>query len=340
MPQSKTAKLRPLIRNAPVRVAIPERMTWTASSLRLFRRCRRKFFWSYMVRLEPRTKSVPLWVGTLFHEGLARWYRNRRAPMANIVRNILTPALQEARERADLYGQSDYDKLSHGLETLGGMLQGYALYYGDERGGWVYDRRLVERELTVEFPAFDFTGKVDLLFVDKRGRLGLVDHKTTSRIDPTMYERLPLDTQMRAYVMLAEQCLDKPVYQVVYDVVRKPSLRRKTDETAADFDNRLAAVYYTQPRDYFHRTDVILSHDDIDAFIHELHQTHAEYQAIVDGEYGDPRDPRTWNIDDSECTAYFRLCPYFLLCTTGLDRGTARGYTQRETLHAELDGEK
>lgn len=314
-------------------------MTWTSSSLTLFRECPRKFFWSYMVRLNRRAKEVPLWIGELFHAGLYKWYRQRRAPMWRIAHNLTEPAFKLAQKTADLYGQEDYDKLRHGLQTLTGMLLGYEAVYASDRTTMEYERNMVEIVFRVDRPHYAYAGMIDLLTAcmpgSTKAQSVLWDHKTTSRIDTNLLERLPLDTQMRGYVFGAANMGIK-VQRVVYDIVKKCALRRKQDETATQFDERVANDYMTRPDFYFHREDLVYSKDDVAAFQHELEQTDAYYRMIASGKHGDPTDPRSWPINDKHCMAYFRPCPYLTLCTTQLDRGTARMFQQREHLHEEL----
>ena len=66
-----------------------------------------------------------------------------------------------------------------------------------------------------------------------------------------------------------------------------------------------------------------------------MHMTHNEYQYILDNY--DPTIPESWGTDDGQCTAFFRLCDYFQLCTVGLDMQSENLFEQRKTMHIELE---
>lgn len=338
---SKVVTLKQLIRENPFdTVIIPERMKWTSSALRQFRKCRRKFFWKYMMRVKPRIKAGSLIIGSAFHEALGEWYKGRGSVMEKIAARHAKAAEATAKVGADLYDSDEYDKLTTTIETLVGMLSGYAGIYADDRAGWELKREHVEVEFVVDCGDFDFGGKIDVLTRKKGGKNWfVVEHKTASKIGGSYMERLPLDTQVRAYIFGADRGVGVKPTEVLYDVVRKCSLRRKSNEAHDDYNQRIALDYQARPDFYFYREPLKFAKDDIAAFEYELHQTHKEYQAIVRGDFGDPRDPRSWTPNDATCNEYFRTCEYFGLCTIGLDRGTAMGFEQDAAMHEELSEE-
>lgn len=338
--------LKQLVRDHPFEnVTLPERMVWTSSSLRLFRKCKRKFFWKYIMRLRPRVKAGSLIVGTAFHEALGEWYRGRGSSMAAIAARHAKAAEDMAKSGVDFYDAEEYEKLSATIQTMVGMLTGYAEMYGNDRRLWQLDRDHVEVKFSVNCGDFDFQGKVDVLTSPRKkgGKPFIVEHKTASKISSSFMERLPLDTQVRAYIFGGTDIQlnrgQSPPAEVLYDVVRKCGLKRKADEPIADFNNRISLDYQARPDFYFMRESLRFEKADILAFEHEMHATHREFLAILAGEYGDPRDPRSWGPNDSTCNEYFRTCENFQLCSVGLDRGTAIAFEQDEDMHEELSEE-
>jgi hypothetical protein len=330
-------ELPQLIREQPYEIPPPpERMVWTSSSIRLFRRCPRKWFWKYYMRLRPRVRATSLVIGGAFHEALAEWYASKKK-MSSIARRHVTQVWDEAQRDRDLYDGDEFDKLSYSASTLTGMLEGYASTYAADRQRWPIEKDLIEVEFMIDLGEFDFAGKIDLVCrkTKRSNRYRVIEHKTASKITDSYIKRLPLDTQVRAYLFGAKYGLELDIEEVVYDVVRKCSLRKKANETPEEFNARITEDYEARPDFYFFREPLKFASADVDAFEFELEQTHAMYQHIINS--GDPQDPRTWGIDDSECNAYFRMCPYHELCTTGLDHGTAIMYEQYEDMHEELE---
>lgn len=341
MPTIKRIELPQLLRENPHGTPhLPERMVWTSSSLRLFRKCKRKFFWKYICGLRPRNKAGSLIIGHAFHAAIGEWYAKPKMDMEAIVAKHAVAAREEAAVSAEFYDQEEAEKLEVTLNTFSGMMLGYARIHGADRKDWKVLH--VEKQFSIDLGDFVFQGKVDLIAeprVPKRGasKCFIAEHKTAKKIGESYIDRLPLDTQCRAYIFGAQRGLGLKPDELLYDVVRKCQLRRKSGETADAFNERICLDYEARPDFYFYREPLKFSQADVAAFELEMRQTHAEYVAIADGPA--PFDPRSWTPNDSTCNEFFRTCEYMQLCTTGLDKGTAGMFTKNETMHEELEEE-
>jgi len=274
-------KLKPLILENPFdEVKIPERWTWTYSSVRQFRKCKRKFFWKYIMRLRPRFRDAALAIGSAFHDAVAEWYGSKRSSMAKIAERYVEKLEAEFAENNEAYDQKEYDKFEGGIQALMGMLCGYADVYSEDRKKWPIDKDLIEAEFCIDMDDFDFAGKIDLVVPGKKPFI--VEHKTAAKIGDSYVDRLPMDTQVRAYIFGAQYGLDIKVRKVLYDVIRKPSIRRKSNETQADYNKRLADDYMARPGFYFFREPLIFNMADVNSFEYELMQTHTEFNDILE----------------------------------------------------------
>lgn len=345
---NRVVNLTPLILKNPFDgVVMPERMAWTASSLRLFRKCRRKFFWKYIMRLRTKYRASALMIGAAFHDTLGIWYKGSRIDMGKIADQRAKQLDAEASKNSQYFDQDDYDKLTTMIETFGGMLRGYAAVYSKDRNDWNIERKSIEQKFSIDMGDFDFMGKIDLVFARKTNAKTrtICEHKTTSQIRGSYIDRLPLDTQIRGYTFGAKRGLGYPITEVLYDVVKKCKLRRKSNESISGFCLRIAQDYIDRPEFYFYREPLLFGKNDLDSFEYELRQTHNEYKWIIKGKHwgdlvgvetGEPEDPRSWAPNDATCDEYFRTCDYHKLCTTGLDRGTGISYKQGDHMHEEL----
>lgn len=336
---NRRLSLRQLITNSPFpNIEIPKRMIWTASSIKQFRKCKRKWFWKYIMRLHPRFTDYNLSIGTAFHNSLGEWYRGKRASMNKVMEPFAKNLEATTESSAMHYDQDDVDKMHVMVQTFRGMMMGYEAIYSQDRNNWDILRESIEAKFQVSMGDFDYAGKIDLLF-SERGYKEYVftEHKTSSSFGASYIDRLPLDTQVRGYIWGCENGLKVKVKRVLYDVVRKCKLRRKSNESLHDFTARIAEDYMSRPDFYFYREDLIFDKNDIAAFEHEIRLTHQEYMNILkDTSYNNRFDPRFWCPNDAMCDEYFKSCEYLTLCTTGLDKGTARMYVQGESLHEEL----
>jgi len=202
--------------------------------------CLRKHFIEYEQGVRPVEQARPLWMGSVFHE-----YLDFRARMTDTTpESKPVPAMtpQEAADKA----LAIYDT---GLEHV-----------DDERmEQWLIDREVLYRlmicynwrwseyddnievvasELKFELPiinpesgfpmrSFNLSGKIDKIVKLADGRLALMEHKTTSKDlspDSTYWSRLSIDSQISIYYMAAQQ-LGYDIKTVIYDVIRKPSIK-------------------------------------------------------------------------------------------------------------------
>jgi hypothetical protein len=342
-PSPLALKLSPLISSdIPFDfVRPPKRMVWTASSMKLFRNCKRKWFWKYILRLRPRYKAAPLIIGSLFHDAVEAWYSRPRSSMAKIAERLVRAAVEESERTAEFYSREEWEKLNAGLATAWGMITGYADIHESDRREWKYDpRKDVEQEFRVDMGDFDFAGKMDMragmrLYNWRKHRSVLVENKTAKKVDENYLDRLPVDTQIRGYCFGCVRGLGIKTNHVLYNVVRKSNLRRGKNEDPNDFNQRIREDYASRPGFYFHREPLMFGKGDLDAFEYELRQVHAEYTRLI-------RDcpeiflPREWAPNDGTCNEFFRTCDFLKLCTDGLDRGTSINYVQIDSMHQEL----
>lgn len=313
---------------------VPDRMIWTASSLKCFRKCKRKFFWKYIARISPAHYSAPLLIGKAFHGGLAEWYFYKRAMMERIAATYQKEANRLALKGEGYYDQDDYDKMMTGIATLIGMLQGYGEIYEKERSEWVIPKKNIEARFNVNCGDFDYQGSVDCV-----PRIGknwtVVEHKTASKLHDTYLMRIQQDTQVRGYCFGAIHGLKLPVKHVMYDVVKKCKLRRRSGESSRQFDERIMLDYMSRPDFYFMREDLVINGRDLAMFERDLFNTHDEFEWLINN--FDGTNPDNWCANDGACYEYFRNCDYMPLCLSGIGLDNAALYNHRSSLHQELE---
>ena len=72
-------------------------------------------------------------------------------------------------------------------------------------------------------------GRMDAIYVKPNGKIGILDHKTSSRIDDEFFEKLETDEQCTSYLMAGEveakyynlPYAGEPMEEVIYNVLRK-----------------------------------------------------------------------------------------------------------------------
>lgn len=151
-------------------------------------------------------------------------------------------------------------------------------------------------------------GRVDGLSSDAK----LVEHKTTS-LDPAEYIfNLQWDEQILAYMGMTG------TREVYYTICKKPTIRKKKDESDEEFFQRMVDWYDT---DTDHKIAVELltrTDEDVESFMNELSST-------VD----DMDNPVCFYKNTRHCNSWGRMCEYAPVCLNYDPNKTYVGFERR-----------
>lgn len=223
----------------------------TASRMNAFLACPRKCFYAYEMGLRRSTPSDALRTGTAIHAALEARAKGATA--------------DEAYKAALATGEfSEMD-----AAVLFSLIGGYYNHYAGEADAVQTLYPEVEFCFPLRFSrTFAVAGKIDGLAVLKDGRTALVEHKTCSEdisAGAPYWERLRFNVQLMQYVDAA-QCAGWDIECVVYDVIRKPTIRLRKDESPDQFSTRLLQDCTARPEYYFARAEVGIRQNDLDEF--------------------------------------------------------------------------
>lgn len=333
--------------------------TYSHSSLSSFRRCPRKYFLSYDLRLTPLADREALTVGSCWHESFEQ---------------------PEGTEFYSwFYANAPSELWAEKLYRLHAAHR--AIYEGREGFEVVEVEHTFEREMACidSGHVVKMRGQIDLKIRMPDGRVGILERKTTGAPldDESMYwDVLAHGTQVGIYGLAA----DRPDV-ILYDVVRKPTIRPKAvkaadvrawtemieaegeargveyfgeamppeeiaycvaaggKETTRMFGARLADDIVSRPEYYFSRREVSRTDADYDRLVEDLH-----------AQVGNIERMREADADGSRCAFYrnpdacddWGGCEFRSICWTGEipENGTApAGFRVRTHRHPELDGE-
>lgn len=191
-----------------------KRKTLSYSQKQLYKQCKRKWYLRYEKGIEDTTKSEALVFGSYVHSILEKYMRKYYTSFASyyVSESDLRQVASEALLELD-------DKLSGKLILLGFDLafEGLKILRKDFKEIYIYDDKpVIEVELTIE----DFyTGIIDLVYIDKRNKLVLLDWKTSSRAYTN--HQIKTSSQLIGYAWLLEN------YGVVVDTLAYGVLHKK-----------------------------------------------------------------------------------------------------------------
>ena len=232
-----------------------EKVHISASEIRTYLGCPLQHHYRYIEKRAPERSSIALPFGRAVHTALECFYeslRQRREPESlSVLQELFAEALRLAVNEAEapiLY-KKDMPDLEAALALGRAMLAAFAMQV-DFAG---YEVLAVETPVSAplispkgEDLGIELLGVIDLLLVDEKGQLVIVDHKTAK--NSFTQEGIDQDLQLGAYAYLlyvsGRVSLQQPV-RCRFDVLRKlktPKFERwHTRRTWADA-RRFAAV--------------------------------------------------------------------------------------------------
>ena len=168
----------------------------------------------------------------------------------------------------------------------------------------------VEKVFKVPFAKSFLRGKRDGVFssVGKKHKY-LLEHKTKSRIEENLLSMLiPRDFQVLFYILAYYLEHTEKLKGVLYNIVRKTSLRRKATEGIEQFAKRVAKDIESRPEFYFMRYHVDIPWKSIQVFSRKLYK---EVNDFVDWF----NQPESKDFEyTNNCSTKFGSCEFLEFC--------------------------
>lgn len=202
-------------------------------------------------------------------------------------------------------------------------------------------------------PIFEQAGKRDAIVQTADGATVIMEHKTTSdSIEPgsDYWKRVQIDYQISMYLAAALQEKKSVANEVLYNVIRKPTIRpyqatppdkrkfkadgtlyanmRMADESPADWGARLRADIAERPDFYFARQRVVRLSEDLHEFEEDLW--------TVQQQIRQRQLEQRWPRNTAACVGFGR-CPFLDHCRYGVSKSAVPpGFTVDSDVHPEL----
>lgn len=289
----------------------------TNSSSNTWGLCEQKYCWKYEYGLRPQSKSFPMVVGSMFHEGIDYLLDNGmdEQSLDHAKHNILS---------IDNWEEDDTDALLYARF----MLNRYHERYEMDGDPWV---EVVSTEETMGIPLDNdwwLFGKVDGLVRDKDGDLWLLEHKTTYSVDDDFLEKVKLDGQITRYMLMVREVFGEAPDGVIYNVICRPRKYQRKGESTSDYLERNIEEYRTRPKEFIDRQWAYRDTSELNDEITNLNRITEEIDEASNRDF--------WTRNTGVCYMRQRKCPYTDLCKNGMKPHIISNYNQ-EPIHQELD---
>lgn len=291
------------------------------SWVQVWKDCRRKFMYAHMKGLSTGRISDNLVLGTAVHAGIATLYERKTGHDPMVPSSAQNHALvaeesviQAFKARSTSLTAQQLENVDELAVTARAMVAGYAHHYGsqDKDVRPVGIEKQFEIKLNRNLPkSHVLRGTIDML-AEWNGDLYIFEHKTTSDVSQDYFDRASVDWQVHGYSLAAFVLTGKWPKGIVYNAIRKPSIRQTKKEGRLEYLSRLTNDYIERPGFYFARQIITLSQVQLSAYMSELRFVFDEIaEAVVEAEKG---NKEYLYSNSGNCMKYNQRCEFLDAC--------------------------
>lgn len=215
-------------------------LKFSATQIDTFLSCRKKYWYSRVLNIQPVERADALDFGSAVHHGLAYVFNALRNIPDCQKENVRQYALNEVHLYADEYCMNDENRCK-ALALLDSYID---LYFDDDKAAYeVLDVEKYFESPMKEHPGCDVCthGYFDAIVKSKStGNVYVMEHKTTGMMGDDYVDHSHFDTQVMIY-MQACQFKYGRCDGVIYDILSKPKHSMSQGETDEEFEARKAA---------------------------------------------------------------------------------------------------
>lgn len=278
--------------------------------------------------------------GDIFHCSLDKHYTGAHL---KTIQDYVRSRYRELQDKSIMKSPKILEALETRTVTLQGMVSGYHKVYKDDLKNWKI--LYCEKEFGVNLidatgKPFMYRGKIDMKIQEKKTKdFYIVEHKTASQIGVQYVSRLPMDSQVLTYLAMdSENVKNNPEWEgggipvgCIYNVIKKPGIRLKQNETRQAYLKRLQEEY-TDPdkySKYFYRDKLKHKKTRLIKFIKEIKEIVPEMRMVA-------AEMLSTHKNERACNDYGG-CSYKDICLKGGLKGTHMAYYKvQKDLHPEL----
>lgn len=239
----------------------------TFSMLNLFQECREQTFQSYVNGYSSRKLKDGLEFGSIWHLCQEHYYKNTKQSAANVAAKCCK-AYEKFRTPTLFKNEHENFQLLLGIaETLFPLC---VKFWADDDAeiDWIEP----EQKFKTPYEFTDIDGNKRTIFLRgmrdgvfrEDGDLGVFETKTKSVVQQSaIRDQLKADLQTLIYVTTSMIEFGEMPKKVMYNVIRRPQLKRKQTESLNQFLQRIKGDVIKRPQHYFMRWNVDLLKSDI-----------------------------------------------------------------------------
>lgn len=235
------------------------------SEVQAYKRCRLRWWWGWVRKLQPSTSQPALRFGGLVHGALENYYIPGRKRGPHPAKTFTELYERELEEYARFGVYSD-DQWVEAGELGVDLLENYVDEYGPEKNIEIIAPempfKVTVRHPKTDKPYFAAVGKLDAPYINHdNGRLGIIDHKTAASISTKQYS---LSEQGSHYWAFAPEFFHRKgilkrgqkLSHILFNFLRKAKRDDRPRNEQGHYLNKDGTVSLRQPPPHFLRHPV------------------------------------------------------------------------------------
>lgn len=260
-------------------------------------------------------KSHALRFGSIWHSCLEFVYTlpstaKKLLPKPEDIAALRRNLIKEYESNAGLASSEEMEDTQLDIEVAIVLLKAYLKRYPDDfkKKAWVG----VEEEVRVPYEGKNLLGFIDGVYRLDKG-LWLLETKTKGRIMESMVDMLHFDFQSLYYLHLYLLKHGELPKGILYNITRKPQLKRGASESIEKFCLRLEEDVDVRPEFYFLRYEILIPKDEYEAWVVK------ELRPILE-------DYWKWGVEEgcsrsykntTMCETKYGACQFLPICSIG-----------------------
>ncbi len=262
--------------------------------------------------------STTTFFGSLFHSAMEYLLGQIKLGKHEITEQDILLGVKFAQEKErQSYEDSatpGKEAFMEGLALLTPALEYYFKHWHEDFTSRKKTYLAVEESFRVNIPGTTtgLRGKRDGVYVGHDGNMWLLEHKTKSQIsEDSITQTIGRDFQNLLYIYTYYLETGRKLSGVLYDVIRKTSLKKKVNETLGQYALRIGEDTASRPEFYFMRFEAAIPWSRVEKFAEALSREAAKFTAWWE------QDEDLDLENTSSCWAFNSACPYMGYCDSG-----------------------
>ena len=290
------------------------------NSTSIYKSCPMKYYWRYLEGLVPFRRSSALSLGSIVHSAFDMYYSGFSA-------DEVTAYIEKT---ADEQIASALPEMTEDLVVM--KYTALGMWQNCPKDLSVFEEIKPELELRIKLPGtrgIKVVLKIDgLVKID--GKMWIRELKTTGLSFSQFEKRCETAPQCSLYTYAVRKA-GHDVHGVIYDFIKKPSLRRHVRESKDDFGKRISLSYKERPEFYYKRHYSYRSKEMLDLFETDIRQVAREIRTRC--------NKGKWYRNPDACWNFNSACAYMPICfQKEPDKLTIDLFFQRKPINPEKGG--